>query len=790
MIKTSVEEFKLFYALLKDSVDERKIKLIPIVALDKLPDVPKGKSWLDPDVLLSYDQAIQRLREGKNVGIVGNAIPNGYAIVDIDYYDDPVKGEELKTDLGPTLIIKTPNGGYHLFFRTPNFISNAVATAPYHGEIRARNYYVVACGSAVKSKSGNIETYKVERESILYDLYPEHIPKCFQNKSYSEEQVAGLNIPKDKFKFLSEVKNKFNFSLEDIAVNSTKLFSLLTSPSKVETEAQLRGYNSVSEEDYAVVSILKYYEFDESTIAKVFMSFRYRPKFSRNKNYLERTIKRCIPQSKISDIIDFASWTPLRITDEWDVEASKFIIEGDFEEYLENFEEDNLITDVVDYITERTDGYKEYAFMSGIHLLSNIVGRDIRVSVTPEVLLLKVWCILLGNSTIARKSTVINLYRKLLCNSHMVNRIYAPRSFSNEGFLSRVGNVVKDSKSYSVDELNDSITYLFCDEIGGFLSNIAKEYNSDAQDTFMSLYDDSLDGISHERTLAKARFIMKNDFLTIVGGTTPTRLFSKIKENDAKSGFLPRFLFCFPQHNKEYKKQQALNINMKKKALCLTSDIDALHTQIRELGAYIKNTSSLSYISLIPSDKGFNKHYEFTNKLDEYMNKLPDNERDLAEPFINRLQNYNIKFASLMYIGSREFRNKIKLLHDKIARGEQIPFPEQVFNFTIPDKYFDFSSKLLLDFFVSYIQSVISEIISKTTKSVVEELYHIIKSEVTRTGNPKISRINLLRKSHMTSQRFQTVLLTLIDRGDVVLGPTQQEVEAGTKEKTYVRFLR
>ena len=73
---TSPDQFEHFLKLLPQIP-----LLIPIIANSKKPDIPIGESWKNPKYHLTPEQAIIRLCEGKNVGVVAN---DWLVIVDLD----------------------------------------------------------------------------------------------------------------------------------------------------------------------------------------------------------------------------------------------------------------------------------------------------------------------------------------------------------------------------------------------------------------------------------------------------------------------------------------------------------------------------------------------------------------------------------------------------------------------------------------------------------------------------------------------------------------------------------
>jgi hypothetical protein len=82
----------------------------PLQAGRKEPDVPKGGSWKNQTI--SADEALRRLEEGRNVGIVGTK--DTFAIFDIERENVPYANEYIPPPFRDTLIVRTRSGGLHL----------------------------------------------------------------------------------------------------------------------------------------------------------------------------------------------------------------------------------------------------------------------------------------------------------------------------------------------------------------------------------------------------------------------------------------------------------------------------------------------------------------------------------------------------------------------------------------------------------------------------------------------------------------------------------------------------
>jgi P4 family phage/plasmid primase-like protien len=284
--KTSPEEFENFVKLLK-----RTPIFIPIVANDKKPEIPAGESWKDPKHHLTVEQAIIRLCDGKNVGVVAN---DWLVIVDLD---NPKK---FKLDK-KTLTVETRNGKLHMYYINAGDVENSVGknSLAKCGEVRAEWQYVLAPGSFVPCDDGKYECgtglYRIIEPLPLETLHKSDLPEDFVPTS--EHIPINPEILNKAF----TNRNKYGWSIEDIRYKDKKLDVLLNNSNE--------GYPSGSEADMATLTKLLFWEFDEGEAVAILRKFRYRPKLDRS-DYITNTLGRISHSEKISNKIDPLKWNP------------------------------------------------------------------------------------------------------------------------------------------------------------------------------------------------------------------------------------------------------------------------------------------------------------------------------------------------------------------------------------------------------------------------------------------------------------------------------------------------
>lgn len=190
---------------------------------------------------------------------------------------------------------------------------------------------------------------------------------------------------------------------------------------------------------------------------------------------------------------------------------------------LEEKKSELFIEKYVKYANLKTDAPAQYHHSIALSLLSSITCRNYTAEFQHGTIFPNLWIILLGQSSLDRKSTAMNIGKKLLPSS--VRRI--PEEFSPEALIASLS-------------LNPH-GIMFRDEFAGFMSILRKEYMLGTKDFFCILYD-SPD--FYTRTLKSTTYHLKNIYFNILSGTTFTSLTENLTDEDLKSGYGARYLFC------------------------------------------------------------------------------------------------------------------------------------------------------------------------------------------------------------------------------------------------------
>lgn len=216
---------------------------------------------------------------------------------------------------------------------------------------------------------------------------------------------------------------------------------------------------------------------------------------------------------------------------------------------------DNFIMKHINYGIRLTDAYPEYHFGNALFLLSLASDRKIQVRFAHDTIFSNTWFFLIGDSTIARKTASITIgHEKIGIPVFGFDR-YLPQSTSPEALIEELSN--------------DPKTSLVRDEAGGFLRELDKNYMAGFKDVLCSIYDNKdyhRKIRTSQRKGSQTDFNIQNPFVNILFATTPDIFKNYTNYLDVTSGWLVRFLYITPDHEKEwkgYRKETQLDIDLK-----------------------------------------------------------------------------------------------------------------------------------------------------------------------------------------------------------------------------------
>jgi hypothetical protein len=201
---------------------------------------------------------------------------------------------------------------------------------------------------------------------------------------------------------------------------------------------------------------------------------------------------------------------------------------------------DHFIQRYMAYGSDISDAYLDYWFAGGLFALSVVADKKIKVVLRQGTQYPNLYVAIIGKSSLARKSTVVDKTEAMLCQvlPQLLSSL-VPTEFSPEAFTEHMSDY--------------NHAPWIRDEAAGVLSLMKKDYMRGFKDSLMQLYDSKpfyRKLRTSQRKGAKTEFRVDDPYLNLFFATTDASLGANTEQNDTLSGFLARILFFFPQGKK------------------------------------------------------------------------------------------------------------------------------------------------------------------------------------------------------------------------------------------------
>lgn len=148
------------------------------------------------------------------------------------------------------------------------------------------------------------------------------------------------------------------------------------------------------------------------------------------------------------------------------------------------------------------------------------------------------WTFLIGDSANSRKSTAVNMASEVL--HRVAPELRAPDDGSPEGFAKDL--VAKNNKMEG-----NAASLLIQSEMGNFLANMRKDYNTGFKTLLMELYDTPA---IYRRKLSRDEFQVPRPRVSILGGLAVEFMPSMLTAEDWQNGFMGRALLVYGRRHR------------------------------------------------------------------------------------------------------------------------------------------------------------------------------------------------------------------------------------------------
>lgn len=173
-----------------------------------------------------------------------------------------------------------------------------------------------------------------------------------------------------------------------------------------------------------------------------------------------------------------------------------------------------------------TDAPVQYHRATGVTILSTLMTPHLSLRTSFGTIVPNIWMMVLAGTTMTRKSTSLDIARRLL--DDVTDDYMLATDGSPEGLLTELA--YRDGK----------VSLFHRDEVTGFMSQVSgRDYMSGLLESFTRLYD----GQPETRLLRREKIEIKKPYLIFMSGGIKSKMQEIVGMEHIRSGFLPRFIF-------------------------------------------------------------------------------------------------------------------------------------------------------------------------------------------------------------------------------------------------------
>ena len=282
------------------------------------------------------------------------------------------------------------------------------------------------------------------------------------------------------------------------------------------------------------------------------------------------------------------------------------------DEALRDLLPEGVIRDYLDYWSPTTDAPLIYHVAGALATVAGVVGNSIFLPFGGQPIYPNLWLLILGLSSLFRKSTCVAKARATLQKVDPDRLL--PNEFTRESLVREL--TVRPQGVLTVSEFSGMLRYL------------SRDYMAGTKEMLADLYDCPE---SYSRLVGEQRYVVRQPCISILGASQTSWFLEKVNEGDIRGGFLARFIYL-----PAYSKSRSVAIPPEPdpaRQRTLVSDLQALRA---EQGA----------IELGP---GVREGYE--RWIGDYETEMVKSEQvELLSPFWTRLSVITLKLAMLMQV--------------------------------------------------------------------------------------------------------------------------------------------
>lgn len=390
-----------------------------------------------------------------------------------------------------------------------------------------------------------------------------------------------------------------------------------------------------------------------------------------------------------------------------------------------------FIEDYCDWASAATDAVPEYHELCAFILLSSLLSAGIKIPIdyAPQGMVPNLWGLLLGDSTLTRKTTAMQMAMSFLGDINP--ELVLATDGSAEGILSGLSG------------RPNRVSIYFKDEVAGFFeSMMKKEYLAGMQETLTQLYDVPQ---FYTRRLRKEVINITNPVFIFFGGGIKDKVYSLVSEQQILSGFIPRFLIVSGESDLSRIKRSgpptqtgtAAHNELKTRL----ADLYEVYSKDRIISIGGVDIEVPSTVNAILNEAAWARYGEIENKMVQAAYASPISMTAL--PTFERLSRSLLKMSALL-AATR-----------KLATASETEIEVRETDVMVAAKYVQKWGRHTID--------LITNSGKGTNLRLMEKIVLTIRK------NPGIARSRIMQHHNLTKREMDEVVGTLIDRGEVVV---------------------
>lgn len=386
---------------------------------------------------------------------------------------------------------------------------------------------------------------------------------------------------------------------------------------------------------------------------------------------------------------------------------------------------ETVIDTYMTWATEATDAVPVFHELSAFIVLSTILSTNIQLEVSYGTVIPNLWALILGESTLTRKTTAMNLARNLI--AHVDDEAEIASEGSVEGILNGL-------------QYRPAMASMFYrDEVSGFFDAInKKDYMAGMTEVFTHLYDTPR---VFRRLLKKETIVVEKPIFIFYGGGIRDEVFSKLNQDNILSGFLPRFLIVTGYTNmaeiRPTSKYGTENLNHKKVIYDRIIDIKETYSQTRPMKIAGQTIHRAATVDAELTDAAWERYQAIETAFTQAA--YNSNVANHALPTFERLSRSMLKMALLL----------------GAARTEPVDD-----KYTVDVEDIDNAAYYINRWGVHSIDAIYN--VGKTASSrMVDRILRNIEK------HPGVTHSVLMRQVKLAKREMDNVIETLIDRGEI-----------------------